>query len=96
MELAVTTTNQKTLGHVYLPTRSTEPSRPCATRTTRTSNCVSRPTFPCLAFTLIEEAEKTCHRVEGPEQSKPSLEGIAFMDGEPVQGDRQGQHKLIP
>jgi putative transposase len=63
-------------------------------RTTRTRNCVSRPTFLGLAFKLIEEAEKTWRRINGPEQIKLLLEGIAFRDGEPVQDDQPGQQKL--
>jgi transposase-like protein len=63
-------------------------------RTTRTRNCVSRPTFLGLAFKLIEEAEKTWRRINGPEQIKLLLEGIAFKDGEPVQGDQPVQQKL--
>jgi hypothetical protein len=56
-------------------------------RTTRTRNCISRPTFLGLAFKLIEEAEKTWRRINGPEKIKLLLEGIAFKDGEPVQDD---------
>jgi len=56
-------------------------------RTARTRNCVSRPTFLVLAFKLIEKAEKTWRRINGPEQIKLLLEGIAFKDGEPVQDD---------
>ncbi len=63
-------------------------------RTTRTRNCVSRPTFLGLAFKLIEEAEKTWRRINGPKKIKLLLEGIAFKDGEPVQDDRQAQQKL--
>ncbi|WP_454754105.1 IS256 family transposase [Cupriavidus necator] len=63
-------------------------------RTTRTRNCVSRATFLGLAFKLIEEAEKTWRRINGAEQIKPLLEGIAFKDGEPVQDDRPAQQKL--
>ncbi|KVN50063.1 hypothetical protein WJ64_20370 [Burkholderia ubonensis] len=62
-------------------------------RTTRTRNCVSRPTFG-LAFKLIEEAEKTWRRINGSEKIKLLLEGVAFKDGEPVQDDRPGQQKL--
>jgi len=63
-------------------------------RTTRTRNCVSRPTFLGLAFKLIEEAEKTWRRINGPERIKLLLEGVAFKDGEPVQDDRPVQQKL--
>ena len=52
-------------------------------RTTRTRNCVSRPTFLGLAFKLIEEAEKTWRRINGPEQIKLLLEGIA-SEGEDI------------
>jgi putative transposase len=63
-------------------------------RTTRTRNCVSRPTFLGLAFKLIEEAEKTWRRINGPEKIKLLLDGIAFKDGEPVPDDRPVQQKL--
>lgn len=63
-------------------------------RTTRTRNCVSRPTFLGLAFKLIEEAEKTWRRIDGSEKIKLLLEGVAFKDGEPVQDDRPVQRKL--
>ncbi|MFC7632990.1 IS256 family transposase [Paraburkholderia humisilvae] len=63
-------------------------------RTTRTRNCVSRPTFLGLAFKLIEEAEKTWRRINGPEKIRLLLEGVAFKDGEPVQDDRPVQQKL--
>ncbi|MDB5780859.1 MAG: putative transposase, Mutator family, partial [Caballeronia mineralivorans] len=63
-------------------------------RTTCTRDCASRPTFLDLAFKLIEEAEKTWRRINGPEQIKLLLEGIAFKDGEPVQDDRPDQQKL--
>ena len=59
--------------------------------TTRTRNCVTRPTFLGLAFKLIEEAEKTWRRINSPEKIKLLLEGIAFKDGEPVQDDRPVQ-----
>ncbi|MBN3788916.1 IS256 family transposase [Burkholderia sp. Ac-20353] len=63
-------------------------------RTARTRNCVSRPTFLGLAFKLIEEAEKTWRRINGPEKIKLLLDGIAFKDGEPVQDDQPVQQKL--
>lgn len=44
-------------------------------RTTSMRNCVSRPTFLGLAFNLIEEAEKTWRRINGPETIKQLLEG---------------------
>ncbi|MDR6450386.1 hypothetical protein J2794_006527 [Paraburkholderia terricola] len=55
---------------------------------------MSRPTFLGLAFKLIEEAEKTWRRINGPEQIKPLVEGIAFRDRELVQDDQPGQQKL--
>ncbi|MBB5496936.1 hypothetical protein HDG37_001132 [Paraburkholderia sp. MM5384-R2] len=53
-----------------------------------------RPTFLGLAFKLIEEAEKTWRRVNGPEKIELLLEGIAFRDGEPVKDDQPVQQKL--
>jgi hypothetical protein len=43
---------------------------------------------------LIEEAEKTWRRINGPEKIKLLLEGVAFKNGEPVQDDRPAQQKL--
>lgn len=63
-------------------------------RTTRTRNCVSRPTFLGLAFKLIEEAEKTWRRINGPEKITLLLEGVPFNDGQPVQDDRPAQQKI--
>lgn len=63
-------------------------------RTTRTRNCVSRPTFLGLAFKLIEEAEKSWRRINGADKIELLLNGIAFKDGEPVQDDPSVQQKL--
>ena len=63
-------------------------------RTTRTRNCVSRPTFLGLAFKLIEEAEKSWRRINGADKIELLLKGIAFKDGEPVQDDLPVQQKL--
>jgi transposase-like protein len=63
-------------------------------RTTRTRNCVSRPTFLGLAFKLIEEAEKSWRRINGADKIELLLKGIPFKDGEPVQDDPPVQQKL--
>ena len=63
-------------------------------RTTRTRNCVSRPTFLGLAFKLIEEAEKSWRRINGADKIELLLKGIALKDGEPVQDDPPVQQKL--
>lgn len=69
-------------------------------RTSRTRNCVSRPTFLGLAFKLIEEAEKSWRKIRGAEKIELLLKGIPFKDGEPVtvdepvQDDWQVQQKL--
>lgn len=63
-------------------------------RTTRTRNCVSRPTFLGLAFKLIEEAEKSWRRINGADKIELLLNGIAFKDGEPVQDNPPVQQKL--
>ena len=78
--------------------RTTNPIEPTfATvrhRTTRTRNCVSRATFPGLAFKLIEEAEKSWRRIRGADKIELLLKGIAFKDGEPVQDNPPVQQKL--
>jgi putative transposase len=53
-------------------------------RTTRTRNCVSRPTFLGLAFKLIESAEQSWRRIRGSEKIASLLEGIPFKHGLPV------------
>lgn len=63
-------------------------------RTTRTRNCVSRATFLGLAFKLVEEAEKTWRRINGPDKIKLLLKGVAFNDGEAVQNNPPVQQKL--
>lgn len=54
-------------------------------RATRTRNCVSRATFLGLVFKLVEEAEKSWHRIRGAEKIELLLKGIAFKDGEAAQ-----------
>ena len=63
-------------------------------RTTRTRNCVSRATFLGLAFKLIEEAEKSWHRIRGADKIEPLLNGLPFKDGLPVQDNPPVQQKL--
>ena len=63
-------------------------------RTSRTRNCVSRPTFLGLAFKLIEEAEKSWQKIRGSEKNELLLKGIPFKDGEPVQDNPPVQQKL--
>jgi transposase-like protein len=63
-------------------------------RTTRTRNCVSRPTFLGLAFKLMEEAEKTCRRIRGAPQIEMLLNGQPFKDGLPHQEEPESQQKL--
>lgn len=63
-------------------------------RTTRTRNCVSRPTFLGLAFKLMEEAEKTWRRIRGVPQIEMLLNGQPFKDGLPHQEEPESQQKL--
>ena len=63
-------------------------------RTSRTRNCVSRPTFLGLAFKLIEETEKSWRKIRGADKIELLLKGIPFKDGEPVQDDPPAQQKL--
>ena len=63
-------------------------------RTTRTRNCVSRPTFLGLAFKLMEEAEKTWRRIRGAPQIEMLLNGQPFRDGLPHKDEPETQQKL--
>jgi transposase-like protein len=63
-------------------------------RTTRTRNCVSRPTFLGLAFKLIESAEKSWRRIRAPEKVASLLEGVSFKDGLPVTDSTPAQQPL--
>jgi transposase-like protein len=63
-------------------------------RTTRTRNCVSRPTFLGLAFKLIEEAEKTWRRIRGADKIELLLNGVPFKDGIQAPDNPPEQQKL--
>jgi putative transposase len=63
-------------------------------RTTRTRNCVSRPTFLGLAFKLIESAEQSWRRIRAPEKIASLLGGISFKDGLPVTDSTPAQQPL--
>lgn len=63
-------------------------------RTTRTRNCVSRPTFLGLAFKLIEEAEKSWRKICGVDKIAPLLNGIPFKDGIQAQDNPPEQQNL--
>lgn len=63
-------------------------------RTTRTRNCVSRPTFLGLDFKLIEEAEKSWRRIRGADKIGLLLSGVPFNDGIQAQDGPPEQQKL--
>jgi len=63
-------------------------------RTTRTRNCVSRPTFLGLVFKLIEEAEKSWRKICGVDKIEPLLNGLPFKDGIQAQDNPPEQQKL--
>jgi putative transposase len=63
-------------------------------RTTRTRNCVSRPTFLGLAFKLIESAEQSWRRIRAPEKIASLLGGVSFKDGLPVTDSTPAQQPL--
>lgn len=50
-------------------------------RTTRSRNCLSRPTYLGLAFKLMEEAEKTWRKIRGADKIDALLAGLPFIDG---------------
>jgi transposase-like protein len=53
-------------------------------RSSRTRNCVSRATFLGLAFKLMEEAEKSWHKIYGADKIPALLQGTVFKNGEAV------------
>ena len=57
-------------------------------RTTATRNCVSRDTFLGLTFKLIEEAEKSWHKIYGADKIEKLLQGVVFKNGEPVKDNQ--------
>ncbi len=63
-------------------------------RTTRSRNCLSRPTFLGLAFKLMEEAEKSWRKIRGADRIKPLLDGVPFKDGLPAPDNLPEQQKL--
>jgi len=63
-------------------------------RTTRTRNCVSRPTFLGLAFKLIEEAEKAWRRIRGADKIEALLTGVPFKDGMQAKDNPPEQQKF--
>jgi hypothetical protein len=63
-------------------------------RTTRARNCLSRSTFLGLAFKLMEEAEKSRHKIRGADRIKPLLDGVPFKDGIPAPDNPPEQQEL--
>jgi len=57
-------------------------------RSSRTRNCVSRDTFLGLAFKLMEEAEKSWHKIYGADKIPALLQGTVFENGEPVKDNQ--------
>jgi len=53
-------------------------------RSNRARNCVSRATFLGLAFKLMEEAEKSWHKIYGANKIPALLQGAVFKNGEAV------------
>ena len=62
--------------------------------TVRTRNGVSRATFLGLTFKLLEEAEKSWHRIRGADKIELLLKGVTFKDGEAVQDNPPPQQNL--
>jgi transposase-like protein len=57
-------------------------------RSSRTRNCVSRATFLGLAFKLMEEAEKSWHKIYGADKIPALLQGEVFKNGEAVKDNQ--------
>jgi transposase-like protein len=63
-------------------------------RTTQARNCLSRATFLGLAFKLMEEAEKSWHKIRGADRIRPLLDGVPFKDGIPAPDNLPEQQEL--
>jgi transposase-like protein len=63
-------------------------------RTTQARNCLSRATFLGLAFKLMEEAEKSWHKIRGADRIRPLLYGVPFKDGIPAPDNLPEQQEL--
>ena len=63
-------------------------------RTTRSRNCLSRETFLGLAFKLIEEAEKSWRRLNGPNRLTELLQGKVFKDGMPASNEASEEQRV--
>ncbi len=57
-------------------------------RSSRTRNCVSRDTFLGLAFKLMEEAEKSWHKIYGADKIPALLQGAVFKNGDAVKDNQ--------
>jgi transposase-like protein len=63
-------------------------------RTTRSRNCLSRPTFLGLAFKLMEEAEKSWRKIRGADKIELLMNGKSFKDGILVTDNPPDQQKI--
>lgn len=63
-------------------------------RTTRTRDCVSRPTFLGLVFKLIEEEETSWYRIRLADKVGVLLSSVTFKDAIEAQDNPPEQQKL--
>jgi putative transposase len=54
-------------------------------RTAKTKGCLSRATALAMVFKLAKSAERRWRRLDGSERLGQLIEGVQFVDGEPVQ-----------
>jgi putative transposase len=50
-------------------------------RIIRAKGCPSNKTALAMVFKLINGAQKTCHRLNGPQQLPKIIQGVKFSDG---------------
>jgi hypothetical protein len=59
-------------------------------RTSKTKGCLSRDTARAMVFRLVKSAERHWHRLNGTNRLGEIIEGVRFLNGEPIKVD--GDH----
>lgn len=60
-------------------------------RTIRAKGCLSNKSALAMIFKLVEGAQKTWRRLNGPSQLPKIIQGVKFADGLELENDRQAQ-----
>ena len=60
-------------------------------RTIRAKGCLSNKSALAMIFKLVEAAQKSWRRLNGPSQLPKIIQGVKFADGLELENDRQAQ-----